>query len=126
MLLTEEPFDFSFNPTACESCGGLCCLGESGYVRISDDEIDALAEHLGVSLQKMHKKYLIKADEGYSLREIRLSDGNYSCMFFDLEKKQCSIYEYRPEQCRTFPFWDEYFIYKDETFYMCPGIRMGR
>lgn len=125
-MVSEEGFDFQFDPTQCASCGGLCCLGDSGYVWISDDEIDRLAELLGLSLQETHDNYLYEAEHRFSIREIELANGGYACIFFDTEKRRCTIYEARPEQCRTFPFWDEYFLFKDETFYMCPGIEMVR
>ena len=55
--------------------------------------------------------------------ERQLAKDNYACVFFDLEKKCCSIYEARPTQCRTFPFWDYFKENKEEVFKECPAIK---
>ena len=31
---------------------------------------------------------------------------NGDCTFFDPEKRCCTIYEARPAQCKTWPFWN--------------------
>ncbi len=121
-MITNDSFDFSFDPTACESCGGKCCLGESGHIIISESEISRMAEVLQLPVHKLRQKYLIKTEQGFSIREVHLDNGQFACIYFDLEKKCCSVYDARPVQCRTFPFWDRYFFKKDETFYNCPGI----
>ena len=62
----------------------------------------------------------------YSIKEKLLSKNNYACAFFDVDKKQCSIYEARPSQCRSFPFW-EYFKHNvDELKQECPAIKSNK
>ena len=34
-VIKKNGYNFSFNPTACESCAGNCCIGESGYIWIN-------------------------------------------------------------------------------------------
>jgi Fe-S-cluster containining protein len=51
-----------------------------------------------------------------------ISKDNYACIFFDLDKKQCSIYEARPKQCRTFPFWEHFKTNIKEVIDECPAI----
>ena len=51
--------------------------------------------------------------------EVKLDKINY----FNLEKKQCSIYHARPMQCRTFPFWDYFKENEEEVYKECPAIR---
>lgn len=42
------------------------------------------------------------------------------CFFFDRGKKNCSIYEFRPKQCKTFPFWEG--VTKEYLERECPGV----
>lgn len=122
-LFTKKGFDFAFDPKGCESCNGNCCIGESGYIWINPTEIHALALHLKINPEELKLKYLNKIGYKYSIKEIQLSKDNYACCFFDLDKKQCSIYNVRPTQCRTFPFWDYFKENKQEVFKECPAIR---
>lgn len=125
-MITHRSFNYSFDPSQCESCGGACCLGETGFVWISEEEIVALANYLAIPHEELRTTSLFNVDHRYSIRERQLSNGDYACIYFDMDRECCSIYSVRPEQCRTFPFWDEYLIAKDETFYMCHGIRKKR
>ena len=59
----------------------------------------------------------------YSIKEVQLASNNFACYFFNLEKKQCSIYHARPMQCRTFPFWDYFKENEEEVYKECPAIR---
>jgi len=46
-----------------------------------------------------------------------------------LDKKKCSVYNARPIQCRTWPFWKENMNTKkwnNEISKLCPGINKGR
>jgi Fe-S-cluster containining protein len=50
--------------------------------------------------QGFHKKYFMKIDkQGYA----QLKNRNGYCVFYDIEKRQCSIYTERPEGCRVYP-----------------------
>ncbi len=124
-MVTKEGFDFGFNPDECEHCGGRCCIGESGYIWITTAEIKRLSEHLDVSIPELHKNHLTKVRHKFSINEMPLGNDEYACIYFDTDKKQCSIYDVRPNQCRTFPFWNHYKIEKDEIFYDCPAISLS-
>ena len=54
---------------------------------------------------------------------MKLAEDNYACTFFNLEKKQCSIYDVRPVQCRTFPFWEFFKENIEEVYAECPAIK---
>jgi Fe-S-cluster containining protein len=85
----------------CTGCGE-CCTGEPGYVWLSSEEIDTIAEHLNLSREDFLKKYTRKIFGKISLIEDRI---NYDCVF--LKDRRCQIYSARPLQCRTFPWWEE-------------------
>ena len=122
-LVKKDGFNFAFDPNGCNSCAGNCCIGESGYIWINSVEIQALALHLKISAEDLKKRYLNKIAYKYSIKEVQLASNNYACCFFDLEKKQCSIYNARPNQCRTFPFCDYFKENEEEVYKECPAIR---
>ncbi|WP_421717123.1 YkgJ family cysteine cluster protein [Arcobacter arenosus] len=123
-IIKKEGFDFGFDPQGCDTCEGNCCIGESGNIWINKQEIENLSNHLDISLEELRFRFLEKRGYKYSIKEIKLSSDNYACIFFDLEKKQCSIYEARPIQCRTFPFWDYFKNHKEEVIKECPAIKV--
>jgi len=122
LIITKEGFDFSFNPKACEECGGRCCTGESGYIWVNPLEMQKIANFLNISLEEFKKFYLIKVDYKFSIKEKKLEENNYACIFFDEKTSRCTIYPVRPLQCRTFPFWEQFKNNEDEVRKECPGI----
>jgi uncharacterized protein len=85
----------------CTECG-KCCTGAPGYTWVSDAEIVDIASHLGLSLDEFGKKYLRLVNGKYALLE---KPASYDCIF--LKDKKCEIYQLRPMQCRTFPWWKQ-------------------
>ena len=122
-LIKKDGYDFAFNPKGCESCEGNCCIGESGNIWISRQEIEYLKNYLDITIEELASKYIEKRGYRYSIKERKLAENNYACVFFDLEKKQCGIYEARPIQCRTFPFWEYFKTNKEEVIKECPAIK---
>lgn len=120
-LMKQDGFPYAFNPCACETCEGRCCTGESGYIYVTKDEIFAIAEFLDMDVNDFAIKYLFKKGYKYSIHERKVGD-SYECVFFDRQKNGCGIYEARPSQCRTFPFWDYFKTRIDELKDECPGI----
>ena len=88
---------------SCSGCGN-CCTGAPGYVWVNKEEIQAIAEFLGMSVDNLERRHVRKIGIRKSL--IELPESNYDCTFFDNETRSCTIYEVRPRQCRTWPFWD--------------------
>jgi Fe-S-cluster containining protein len=121
-VIRQEGYGYGFDPTACAACGGACCTGESGYIWVKRDEMEAIAAFLELDLEDFGKMYLRKVKHRYSLTEKPLSQGEYACVFFDTELKRCTIYPVRPRQCRTFPFWEPYKNHEEEVRAECPGI----
>ena len=119
--MKQEGFYYSFNPNACESCEGKCCTGESGYIYVSKSEIQNIALLLEIDINEFVHKYLFKKMYKYSIKE-RENAGSYECIFYDAKNHGCTIYDARPLQCKTFPFWDYYKTRVDELKLECPGI----
>ncbi len=120
-MMKKDGFDFAFDPSACESCEGNCCIGESGYIWVTPTEIRAIAAHIDLDEESFRTTQLRKVGYRYSLRENKIGE-SYECAFFDKSKRQCSIYEVRPSQCRSFPFWDYFKEHIQEVEKECPGI----
>jgi Fe-S-cluster containining protein len=107
----------------CTRCGH-CCGGGPGTIRVSDEEIGALARRLELADDEFRARYTRRLRNGdISLVEKK----NYDCVFFDREKR-CRVYEDRPRQCRTWPFWQSV-VHTRETWEdeagECPGMDAG-
>lgn len=104
----------------CTGCGG-CCTGAPGYVWLSDEDIDRLRARLGIERAEFLSTYCIKIKGSYSLRDIAPS---YDCVFLE-DGKACTVYEDRPEQCKTYPWWPDV-MRSEKTWNMerrhCEGI----
>jgi Fe-S-cluster containining protein len=122
MILEHKDFSYKFDANKCAQCEGNCCIGESGYIWITPKEIGDLAKFLNISEQELFAKYVFKHGYKFSIKEKQLDENNFACVFFDLDKKQCSIYDVRPSQCRTFPFWDYFKNRINEVKEECPAI----
>lgn len=71
---------------------------------VSPAEAEAIAEQLKIPLEDFIKKYTRRIGNRLSLTE-RRNNGQYDCVFLD--GKRCNIYENRPAQCRSYPWWPE-------------------
>ena len=120
--MRKEGFPYAFDPSKCESCEGRCCTGESGYIYVTQEEILALSSLLNLETAEFVNEYLFKKGYKYSLKEVS-HGSSFDCIFYDRSNNGCSVYEARPTQCRTFPFWDYFKQRVDELKEECPGIR---
>lgn len=104
---------------------GKCCTshGEYGFVFLTKEDRERMAQHLGLTLAAFTRKYCQRSNGFFHLKE----DGkNPDCLF--LKDKRCSIYEARPVQCRTWPFWPDVMnakTWKKEVVTFCPGVGKG-
>jgi len=86
----------------CTECG-KCCTGQPGYVWVSEEEMQKIADHLQISLKDFKCRYTRLKGGRYALLELPKRD--HDCIF--LKDNKCSIYPVRPKQCRTFPWWKD-------------------
>lgn len=113
----EEGLKFS-----CRRCGD-CCTGDPGYVFLRRGEAKIMAEFLKMPLKEFRESYTRKVGGKTSLIEEK--DGR--CTF--LGDDGCRLYDSRPVQCRTFPFWLWVIARREnwnETARDCPGMNRGR
>lgn len=121
-MLRQSGFNYEFDCSKCASCGGKCCTGESGYIWISPKEISAIANHLELDESEFIAKFLEKHGYKFSIKE-KIYESGYACVFFDEANRNCSVYEFRPSQCASFPFWDYFKNHFDELEKECIAIR---
>ena len=108
----------------CTQCGD-CCTGASGFVWVNKEEIANLAAKLEMDIGKFEEQYIRLVGIRKSL--VELSNGD--CIFFDNGTRKCQVYEVRPRQCRTWPFWESNVRTQEaweETCQVCPGSGHGR
>jgi uncharacterized protein len=101
---------------------GQCCVarGTYGYVYLNIHDRRRMAKHLKIATGTFTKKFCLKQDGFFYL-----ADSKKQCRF--LEGTRCSVYEARPNQCRTWPFWPEHMTAKNwsEAAKFCKGIGKG-
>lgn len=107
----------------CQPDCGACC-NQTGEVHVSGPEIHRLATFLRLPTPQFRKRYLRRVHGRHVLQD----GAEQACIFLN-EKKQCSVYEARPEQCRTYPFWPH--VLRDRLSWdweslKCPGIGKGQ
>ncbi len=120
-VVKKDGFSYSFDPNRCKECGGRCCIGESGHIWVTPSEIKMISKVLALKEEEFINRYLVKIRYRYSLKELSFADG-FRCIFFDTTSCACTIYSVRPQQCRTFPFWNYFKNRIEEVKKECPGI----
>ncbi|QFR42988.1 YkgJ family cysteine cluster protein [Sulfurimonas sp. CVO] len=120
-IIKKDGYDYCFDASACSICQARCCTGESGYIHVSTDEIKKISNFLNLEIADFMQKFLFKHGYRYSIKERKCGE-SYECAFYNREANGCMIYEVRPMQCMTFPFWDYYKNRVDELKLECPGV----
>jgi Fe-S-cluster containining protein len=110
----------------CTRCS-CCCRFDSGYVWLSRGDLEGIARHLGLTVKSVVERYCRIVDVG-GMQQISLTEQpNMDCVFW--QEGSCSIYEHRPVQCRTYPFWGPHLDSReswDRLEESCPGVNIGR
>ncbi|HVK60939.1 MAG TPA: YkgJ family cysteine cluster protein [Bdellovibrionales bacterium] len=111
---------------------GKCCVsrGEFGYVYLTKEDRVRMAQVLSAKLKKkvstiqFMRQYCAKTDGVWHLKETE----NPECIMLE-GGNRCGVYEGRPVQCRTWPFWPEVMgakAWKNEVAAYCPGVGKGK
>ena len=125
MALKEDKFWKDGILFQCQGSGKCCTSrGEFGYVYLTPDDRQLMAGHLGLSQAEFESQHCERTATVWHLKEIKERP---DCQFLK-DKNRCSVYEARPMQCRTWPFWPEMMNAKSwssEVVAFCPGIGKG-
>jgi Fe-S-cluster containining protein len=121
---SNEPWYKDGLQFTCSGCGD-CCTGNPGFVWVNQAEVEAMAARMELSVGDFQDQYTRKVGARRSLNEY----DNGDCVFFDNQSRKCGVYELRPRQCRTWPFWDSNLKSPEawaETCVECPGSGQGQ
>lgn len=107
----------------CTGCG-KCCKNE-GDVFFSIDEFSDLAARMKVPAETVLEQYADKVIGDWGKMKSVASPksslfpaqqpavGDEQCVFLEEDGRTCGVYESRPVQCRTFPYWPSLLQNKD-------------
>jgi hypothetical protein len=105
----------------CVGCGA-CCGGEEGNVWVTDADIERMAPATGMPAEEFRREYVKDVGTRKSLRE----RPNGECVMYE---NGCRVYEARPEQCASWPFWLGNLESEEKWRAIaarCPGMGRGR
>ena len=99
----------------CTGCGNCCRW--SGYVRVTEREVDKISDFLGVTPQDFVEKFTQLTEDRRGLSIGERADG--ACRFL-AEDESCMIQKVKPQQCIDFPHKWNFPGFEDE----CPAIKL--
>ena len=104
---------------------GQCCVsrGQYGYVYLTLEDRQNMGRLMKITTSEFTRKFCAKTDGVYHVADGPTPD----CQF--LKNNRCEVYQARPMQCRTWPFWPEVMAPKawaKEVAAFCPGVGKGK
>lgn len=116
--LANETFRWS-----CTACG-KCCRGPGVVYFTAEDlkNIRAALKLSGAKWDRLQKRLIQKRKNGLFLHHTARA-----CALLGKDGK-CTVYEVRPLQCRTFPFWTSSFESRESYEWLkdfCTGVKKG-
>jgi len=85
----------------CTKCPAYCCSYDE--IELKEMDIRRLAKHLDLDRDVFMKRYTKRGDDLTILRHHRDKLFGSACVFLDSKTRQCTVYEARPNVCRTYP-----------------------
>lgn len=128
-LLQKPPWYVGGLAFECRRCGRCCAGPGEGYVWVKAADIEAIAAHLAMDVERLRRAHVRRVGRRWSLKERKPSN---DCIFLDRSpdcEPRCLIYPVRPAQCRSWPFWNSNLRDAQSwalTALRCPGLNRGR
>ena len=85
----------------CSKCPAYCCSYDQ--IELKELDIRRLAKHLDLDREVFLKRYTKQGDELPVLRHHKDKLFGSTCVFLDSKTRRCTVYEARPNVCRTYP-----------------------
>ena len=104
-----------------------CCRHTPGYVFLIRRDVQCLLAATRLDLKTFQERYCREVNLSGVHRISLIEKANNDCIFW--EKDGCSVYRYRPMQCRSYPFWSGNLVSRhtwEQLKSSCPGIGVGR
>ncbi len=106
---------------SCQRCSN-CCRKEPGAVFLTENDVHKLAKNLNMAIENFLKECCRSLEKDGKFVAVLKEKSNYDCIFWN---DGCIVYEDRPLQCRTYPFWP--FLVEDKKMVelekkRCKGI----
>lgn len=108
----------------CVRCSD-CCRIDPGAVMLTQDDLKKISSYLKISESQFIKDYCRPIYKGINKIVSLKEKSNYDCIFWN---DGCLIYEARPVQCQTYPYWTSIINSKENLLYekkRCRGIDNG-
>jgi uncharacterized protein len=87
----------------CTKCPAYCCTYD--WIRVTKRDIARLAKRFEISYEEAESKFTMFIED-YGNRVLRHHKDHVfksRCRFLHPTKRNCTVYEHRPETCRAFP-----------------------
>jgi Fe-S-cluster containining protein len=123
--MSHEVFYSSGLRFECTRCS-KCCRHTPGYVFLSAADLENLVAAAGLERQEFLRTFCRTVSFGVAKRVSLREKANLDCIFW--ENGGCSVYEARPLQCRSFPFWSACVSSPEEWDFharQCAGMGKG-
>ena len=85
----------------CSKCPAYCCSYDQ--IELKELDIRRLAKHLDLDRDVFLKRYTKQGDELPILRHHKDKLFGSTCVFLDSKTRRCTVYDARPNVCRTYP-----------------------
>ena len=86
----------------CTKCPGYCCSYD--HIQVSDHDVKRLAKHFEMAEPAFRSRYLKIVEKNMVVLRHRKDEVYKStCVFFDQDKRCCTVYSARPYVCRSYP-----------------------
>ena len=98
------PVKVKTNRYSCDKCPGYCCTYTE--IDVTSRDIERLARHHDLDYAQAEARFTKTPPNETGRRLLRHKKDKIfdsACMFFDQDKRRCTVYEARPGVCRKYP-----------------------
>lgn len=98
MSTDRPPVALSYD---CLKCPAYCCSYDR--IEVTERDLKRLARRFGLELETARKRFTKIREKEQVLRHQKDKIYGSVCMFLDVKKRRCTIYEDRPGVCHEYP-----------------------